>query len=68
MFFYLRWRSRAKNRSTAEGEEPPLGGQLEWRDRAQERPEERDIRAGGEDAECRNESDAKKGERLLLRT
>ena len=57
-----------RNRSTAEGEESPLGGQLEGRDRAQERPDERDIRAGAEDAEYRNGSDAKKGERLLLGT
>ena len=45
----------------------PLEGQLERPDRAQERPEERDIRAGAEDAEYRSGSDAKKGERLLLR-
>ena len=32
----------------------------------QERPEERDIRAGAEDAEYRSASDAEKGERLLL--
>ena len=55
-------------RSTAEGEESPLAGQLEWRNRAQERPDERDIRAGAEDAEHRRGSDIKKGERLLLRT
>ena len=35
-------------------------------DRAQERPEERDIRAGTEDAEYRSGSDAEKGERLIL--
>ena len=49
--------------STAKGEASPLGGQLEYRDRAQERPDERDIRAG-----TRSGSDAKKGERLLLGT
>ena len=53
---------------TAEGEESTLGGQLEWRDRAQERPDERDIRAGAEEAEYRSGSDAKKGEGLLLET
>ena len=55
-------------RSTAKGEASPLGGQLERRDRAQERPDERDIRAGAEDAEYRSGSDTKKGERLLLGT
>ena len=34
----------------------------------QERPDERDIRAGAENAEYRSGSDAKKGERLLLGT
>ena len=53
-------------RSTVEGEESLLGGQLERRDRAQERPDERDIRAGAEDAEYKSGNDAKKGERLLL--
>ena len=48
-------------------EESPLGGQLERRDRTQERPGERDIRTGAEDVEYRSGSDAKKGERLLLR-
>ena len=45
----------------------PLERELEGRDRAQERPGERDIRTGAEDAEYRSGSDAKKGERLLLR-
>ena len=50
------------------GEESPLGEELEWLDRAQERPDEkRDIRNGAEDAEYRSGSDAKKGERLFLR-
>ena len=34
----------------------------------QARPDERDTRAGAEDAEYRSGSDTKKGERLLLRT
>ena len=55
-------------KSTAEGEESPLGGQLERRDRAKERSDERDIRADAEDAEYRSGSDAKKGQRLLLGT
>ena len=53
-------------RSTAEGEESPQGEQLEGPDRAQERPDERDIRPGAEDAEYRSGSDVKKGERILL--
>ena len=57
-----------RNESTAEGEESPLGGPVECRDRAQERPDERHIRAGIEDAEYRSGSDAKKGERLLVGT
>ena len=37
-------------------------------DRAQERPDKRDIRAGAEDAEYRSGNDAKKGDRLHLGT
>ena len=55
-------------RSISEGEASPLGGQQEGRDRAQERPDERDLRAGAEDAEYRSESDTKEGKRLLLGT
>ena len=32
-------------------EESPLGEELDWLDWAQERPEERDIETGAEDAE-----------------
>ena len=65
MSFYIGWRIRQKNlRILPRSEASPLEG----RDRAQERPGERDIRTGAEDAEYRNGSDAKKGERLLLRT
>ena len=68
LFIYDGEVGRRIRSTTAKGEASPLGGQLEGRDRAQERPDERDIRAGAEDAEYRSRSDTKKGERLLLGT
>ena len=43
-------------------------GELDWRDRAQERPGERDIETGAEDAGYGSRGSTKKGERLLLGT
>ena len=51
--------------NTAEGRRVTTERTAEGLNRAQERPEERDIRAGAEDAECRSGSDAKQGERLF---
>ena len=66
--FYIRWRSRAKDREYRRRRRVTAGRTAGVTDRAQERPDKRDIRAGAEDAEYRSGSDAKKGDRLLLGT
>ena len=64
---YIGWKIRQNNLRVPPRSEasPPKGG-LEGRDRAQERPKERDIEAGAEDAEHRSRTDAEEGKRLLL--